>query len=658
MKKYRYYACDFETTVYVGQDFTEVWLSGACELFTEEPHVFFNLKDLFYFFISLKCNIVAYFHNLKFDGSFWLPFLLECGYEQAIMNVGSSPFDLKWIQTKNMKNNSFKYCISDKGQFYNIIIKINNKFIEIRDSVKLLPYSLRDIAKFFETKHKKLEMEYEGFRYAGCEVKPNEIKYFHNDLFVLKEGLEVMFNDGYNRLTIGSCCLHEFKEIFKSNKFELDYKEVFPDLKEYPLEMSKYGSDNADSYIRKSYKGGWSYLVKGKENKVFTKGLTFDVNSLYPSMMHSDSKNRYPVGLPVFWSGNYIPEKAIDNYYFIRVKTKFEIKKGFLPTIQIKGNPLYKSTEWLTTSDIYDKKEKIYVREYVANGEKKSTDVILTLTCTDYRLLKKHYNLFDFEILDGCWFYTLIGLFDDYINKFMEIKINSKGAKKNEAKLFLNALYGKIGSSDNSSFKYAIMKEDGVLGFINIAEHDKNVGYIPIGSAITSYARNFTISHAQINYYGVNEPGFIYADTDSIHCDLKKKDVIGIEIDDKNLCKWKLESEWEEAIFLRQKSYIEKDRKEGYKITCAGMTKKCKGLIMSLLNKKISNLLSDSLDLSEDEIIKKLNEEEYNYLFDDNGNFREFKISDFKVGLNVPSKLIPKRIKGGIILTNTTFKIR
>ena len=31
--------CDFETTVYEGQDHTEVWASASVELFTEDVHI-------------------------------------------------------------------------------------------------------------------------------------------------------------------------------------------------------------------------------------------------------------------------------------------------------------------------------------------------------------------------------------------------------------------------------------------------------------------------------------------------------------------------------------------------------------------------------------------------------------------------------------------
>ena len=73
-------------------------------------------------------------------------------------------------------------------------IKKNNHFIELRDSLKLLPFSVKRIGESFKTKHKKLEMEYKGFRYAGCEITEEEKKYIANDVLVVKEALEFMFN--------------------------------------------------------------------------------------------------------------------------------------------------------------------------------------------------------------------------------------------------------------------------------------------------------------------------------------------------------------------------------------------------------------------------------------------------------------------------------
>ena len=37
---------------------------------------------------------------------------------------------------------------------------------------------------------------------------------------------------------------------------------------------------------------------------------------------------------------------------------------------------------------------------------------------------------------------------------------------------------------------------------------------------------------------------------------------------------------------------------------------------------------------------------------------KERGLEDFKVGLKVPSKLLPKRIRGGIVLNETTYEMR
>lgn len=655
IKKYRYFMCDFETTVYRNQKSTEVWASASTELFTDDSvQIFHSIQEQLDYFISLKCNIVAYYHNLKFDGSFWLSYLLiDKGYKQAYIKRGNK---VEWLQEKNMENNTFKYSISAKGQWYSIIIKVKNHFIEIRDSLKLLPFSVKKIGESFKTRHRKLEMEYTGFRYPGCEITDEEKKYIANDVLVVKEALEILFNEGHDKLTIGSCCLSEYKNICKhSLKNELDYNEMFPDVYDIPIDKNIYKCDNAGEWVKKSYKGGWCYLVKGKENKIYYNGTTADVNSLYPSMMSSESGNPYPVGKPTFWSGNYIPDEALEDnrYYFIRIKTRFYLKKDKLPFIQIKGNLLYKGTESLETSDIYDKETNQYYTHYRdLNGNLVDTRVELTLTMTDFILIKEHYELVDFEILDGCWFYTQIGIFDEYIQKYKHQKQISKGAKRELAKLFLNNLYGKMASSKDSSFKLAYVKDDKSIGFLPVSEFNKKPGYIPVGSAITSYARNFTIRAAQKNYHGVNNPGFIYADTDSIHCDLPPDQIKGIKVHAKDFCCWKLESCWDKAVFTRQKTYIEHVIAEDLEpiekpynnIKCAGMPQKCKDLFeLSMQGTANYN--------------EMWSDDERNFLFDENNKPIKRDFSDFKIGLSIPDKLRPKRILGGILLVETTYQM-
>lgn len=658
-RKSRYFACDFETTVYKGQVNTEVWASASVELFSDDVHVFHSIEEQFEYFCSLNSNIIAYYHNLKFDGAFWLSYLMvDLGYKQAAIkkSTGLDDFtptdlsdDFKWLKQWDMPSRTFQYSISDMGQWYRIIIKLTNEhYLELRDSLKLLPFTLKRIGESFKTKHQKLDMEYTGFRYAGCEITDSEQKYISNDVLVLKEALEIMFEQEHKKITIGSCCLAEFKKTLSV----AEYNNYFPNLYNYRFSKEDaiaYNAPSIGEYIRKAYRGGWCYLAKGKEKRIYKNGTTADVNSLYPSMMHSESGNIYPIGYPTFWRGNAIPKEALeyDSYYFIRIRTRFYLKEGKLPFIQIKSSLLYRGTVSLETSDIYDKETGEYHSYYIdLDGNKRKATVELTLTCTDFKLLKEHYNLCDFEILDGCYFKTAIGIFDEYINKYRKLKLMSKGALRELAKLFLNNLYGKLASSPDSSFKVAYVKEDKSIGFYTVEAHEKEAGYIPCGAAITSYARNFTIRAAQQNYYGVNKRGFIYADTDSIHCDLSPEEMKGIKVDPKAFCCWKLEASWDEAYFVRQKTYIEHIVKEDleeieepyYNVKCAGMPQRCKELFL--------------LSMGEQTSLKELNFEELKFAV------KNRTITDFNIGLTVPGKLIPKRIRGGVLLVDTPYEMR
>lgn len=149
-----------------------------------------------------------------------------------------------------------------------------------------------------------------------------------------------------------------------------------------------------------------------------------------------------------------------------------------------------------------------------------------------------------------------------------------------------------------------------------------------------------------MNYHGKDKPGFIYADTDSIHCNVPPEQIVGIKVHDKNFCCWKLESCWDKAIFTRQKTYIEHVTHENcepldspyWNVKCAGMPDRCKDLFIRSMEGE------------------KATDEEPN-------EFKEFlskrrTIIDFRYGLKVPGKLMPKRVKGGIILVDTTYEMR
>lgn len=602
--EWKTYFADFETSVYSGQIATEVWsaaiIEGGAENDPSNVVCMSSLDDFMTYILGLPGDNKIFFHNLKFDGSFILSWLKSnpCMSENAFVNI-----EHEKVLVDNMKEglqaNHYLYNISIKGIWYSIKIGTPTGLCYIVDSAKLLPFSLAKIGKDLQTEHQKLEMEYTGERHAGYVPTQEELDYICNDVLVLKEGIEKVNKLGIDALTIGSACLKAYRKTVDAR--ELVYRQLYPELDKIAIYRT---GESIDEFVRDSYHGGWCYC-KERNRLVNEIGCTYDVNSLYPSMMHSESGNYYPVGLPTYAEG--FPDKAKKNFYFVRFVCRFQTRAGYLPVVQIKNSMLYDPTEWLKTSDV--------------DGEPHT--VRLTMSKPEWELFNAHCIISDLHIEDCVWFGQEIGLFDDYINHWRKIKEESTGALRTIAKLMLNNLYGKFASSSDSSYKICDLVE-GVLRYKEVPAYEKEIGYIPVGSAITAYARCFTIRAAQANYDRV-----CYADTDSIHCIGVPSTIVGVPEHPTHFCRWKCESTWDKAIFCRQKTYIEhvieSDHKQVdpyYNITCAGMGKKCK-----------DNFASDLVS-------------------------GKASIADFRPGLIVEGNIKAKQIPGGTLLIEAPFVMR
>ena len=104
LRNVRYFVGDFETTVYDGQQETEVWASALVEMYTEEAQVFHSIDETWEYLKQLKGNLRIYYHNLAFDGMFWLYFFMtKLKFDQAIYKSGSGDFDYSWIDDKDMQ---------------------------------------------------------------------------------------------------------------------------------------------------------------------------------------------------------------------------------------------------------------------------------------------------------------------------------------------------------------------------------------------------------------------------------------------------------------------------------------------------------------------------------------------------------------------------
>lgn len=570
------YTADFETTTKL--DDCRVWAWGTCEIGNPKNFKYGTTIDEF---MVTQCadpliNNVYFFHNLKFDGEFIIYWLFRNGFT----HVGSR---------KELRNKTFTTLISDKGQFYSLEVcfkkqgkKINK--VTFYDSLKKLNFRVEKIAKDFDLPIRKGEIDYKAERPFGHILTDEEVAYLRNDVEIMSRALDTLFKNNMEKMTIGSDALAQYKEIVGKANFQ----KLFPIM-----------DNETDDNIRKSYKGGWTYLSTKFKGKTVGDGIVLDVNSLYPWVMYTKD---LPFGEPVKFMGKYKEDKLYP-LYMQRITCMFELKKDHVPCIQIKKNLNFRGTEYLESS---------------RNLMGVLMEVELNLTSVDLKLFLEHYDVYNPEYIDGYKFKSSSNLFKEYIDKWIKVKIesteNGNSSMRAIAKLMLNSLYGKFGLNPlvRSKIPSYVKGNDKLHYSYGEEEHRKPI-YIPMASFITAYAREKTIRTAQSVY-----DRFIYADTDSLH-------LVGLNIPDEievnptKLGAWDYEFKFSKAKFLRQKCYMERGKnpfKEGdeyTKITCAGMPDKCH----------------------------------------ENVNFDNFKIGGVFEG-----KLKTTRTNGGIVLEDTTFTIK
>lgn len=235
----------------------------------------------------------------------------------------------------------------------------------------------------------------------------------------------------------------------------------------------------------------------------------------------------------------------------------------------------------------------------------------LYISNLDLDLVKRHYDIIYLEYLEIWGFHTSTEIFKEYVYHFYELKNKSKGAQKTAYKLMLNSLYGKFGSNHKGIHKIPKLENE-IVTYENSEEQEMKKYYLPMAIAITSWAH--VIIDNGIEMTGVHN--FVYCDTDSIHTLGNLPNEV---IDNKELGKYKLEAVEEVGKYVRQKCYVYQE--DGIiNITCAGMTDELK-------TKAINTYKGDIFNI-------------------------------FKTGFTISGKLLPKVVKGGVILHETTFAIR
>ena len=509
-KRRKTWYADFETTQpnELGEVRCYLWV-----LTFENGRSVYNYDiESFINYIKDKTAII-YFHNLKFDSSYFMYYFIK-------------------------HNIKFKVC-EKSGVIYNI--KFKN--IEFRDSLNILPYTLKQIGETFCTRFHKLD--YDDYA-KPFDYVPNkyDITYCKWDTLTLKEGLEnyltelqkVLEENGatktakkiFSKLTNAGIAYEAFKEITHIEKYcERTTRELY-------------------NYLKPAYSGGYVYAKGGcYQEDDSTKIIMLDENSMYP-----DKYANWEMPIGKSFSLVDGDENRSDIFGIINITFTFlELKEGYLPIIS-QGFNKYGSTIYIDHID---------------------SPYSITTTIHEFQMIKKFYK-FDYYFNYGFGWNKKIHLFKKYADIFMSIKANSTGVRREVAKKLLNMCYGKTAMSGVSEIKEYYLNEEGVVcSRITGYENDDNeLQYLQIAIAICSYA------HIDLwnNMQKVGCENVLYTDTDSIKFLMHDEAILNeLDLDDYRLGAWKVEGHPQIFKPLAPKKYIylEDDR---IHVTSAGFNHK------------------------------------------------------------------------------------
>lgn len=545
--RYPEMVADFETTTTA--DDCRVWAWASATVDTQPVTTYgLDIGEFIEFCTTHSRHV--YFHNLAFDGSFILDHIMKDGYG--------------WV-TEKPRPGQFTTLISLMGKFYQILVHWHNGTKTwFKDSLKKIPLSVSATAQAFQQPEPKGDLDYHVHRPPGYEPTDDEWDYIRRDVEIVAKALHVQRSRGMKKLTVGADALHEYKTVFGKKLFE----KYFPVL---DVDM--------DATARTAYRGGYTYADPRHVGHRTGPGQSFDVNSLYPYVMR---EKNLPYGMPSWFQG----PPPDDVLFIVSVTFTATLKPGHLPMIQAKKSMFYSATEYLTVID---------------------EPITLAVTNIDLALMQDHYDMDILCFNGGLTFRSVNGLFNDYIDKWSNVKNTSEGGTKLIAKLFLNSLYGKFATNPDVTGKRPHLDDDGVVRLRKSDPETRDPVYTPMGVFITSYARDITIRAAQQNY-----DTFAYADTDSLHL-LTRDEPEGIEVDPHRLGAWKREYGFQSGVYLRAKQYGELKDYGDHEIHIAGAP---------------SNIVS------------------------------KMTLDDLEIDRVFHGKLVPERVPGGLVLKETTFTIQ
>ena len=525
-KKTNWFCADFETTSYnqyLKEKETRVYLWKMINGVDNKEYIGIDINSFFTTLESLKEDVTVYFHNLSFDGEFILWYILGCGYTYS-------------GEEGVVENGSFYTIIDETSSIYAIDVKLNNGFVvHFKCSYKLFPKSIKEIGKMVGIEKLNETHDYEEEKHFNSveELSEEEVKYITNDVRIMVALINYLNSVGITGITMSSSAYRNWR----------NGKGKFWFCKQY---LGKDENPEIESMVTRSYKGGITMCNPKYIEQDFTDVMSFDVNSLYPSVMYD---NIMPIGNGKFFDS--VEDAMNSHYYCILVEIAIlnvKVRDGFHPFIgEVSGFSYSRNYQYNRTLD----------------------NRSLTLWYEEFQMFECVYEG-QYEIVRIVAWKGAKNVFKDYIDKWYHIKETTENkTERSLSKLMLNSLYGKFGMNDNRITKIPV----GINphGYIMYDTDTTNSCYYAkkIASRITSLARVKLVSFLE-----QCEDDFLYCDTDSIYM---KGHVIPkylrAFIDDKKRGFWKYEGHYKRFRMLKAKCYMKEFDNGEIKHSIAGCPK-------------------------------------------------------------------------------------
>lgn len=513
---------DFETSTTLIDGKVNVYLWGLVSEDNNIRDFGINLESFFKRIETLEEEPIIYFHNINWDGTFIIHYLLDNGYEFV------EKFDT------NTRHNTFTWVADYNTNLYNIKVKTRYGVISFLDSIKILVKSVDELGKVLEMPKLKIDYSiYKNFN-SKNDVPQELLDYLFRDIDIVKDFMKV-FSQKVEKVktTIASTMYGDFIKHYGIHNFTRDFGSPFG------------GSDVLTKEewlkIKLSYNGGFTaiaprYVGVDIQN---IKGYSYDWNSMYPSVM---LKYKMPYGKSTPYKIDNDDVELMEIRIIKAIKTDILIP-AMLPNGSY-GRFLGKYLSECNNTTIYIWKE-------------------------EWEQILRGYEI-DFVHTTSMFFRSKY-VFKEFIEKIMGEKINAVNeVERFISKIKQNSLYGKFGQNIERVSKILIKdekrehkgkrygeKQDWVE-ITKITELN-NLPYIPIASYITSIARTLLFKTIFDN-----RENFIYCDTDSLYLTDK---AVGIKIDSKEYGCLKLEHIFDRFKAIKLKCYMLNDIKEGKVIT-------------------------------------------------------------------------------------------